>query len=128
MKEVVERIKPIDLEIEYSWFYKDRGTNDYTDLESVMIFGQACPNPNELISELNARYNDYISNDTYENGQYQDDRFYRGLVEKQHHEILQCIHRIRPINSPKTAYRFYSDSIEIEGLEIDKVINYQQLA
>ena len=94
-------------------------------MESVMIFGQACPNPNELISELNARYNDYISNDTYKNGQYKDDRFYRGLVEKQHHEILQCIHRVRPINSPKTAYLFYSDSIEIEGLEIDKVINYQ---
>jgi hypothetical protein len=128
LKEVVERIKPVDLEIEYSWFYRDRGTNDYTDLESVMIFGQACPNPNELISELNARYNDYISNEKLKNGQYTDDRFYRGLVEKQHYEILQCIHRVRPINSPKTAYLFYSDSIEIEGLEIDKVINYQQLA
>ena len=128
LKNLVEKIKPENLEIKYSWFHTNRGTNDYTDLESVMIFGQACPNPNELISELNARYNDYISNERLKNSQYQDDRFYRGLVEKQHHEILQCIHRIRPINSPKTAYLFYSDSIEIEGLEIDQVINYQQLA
>ena len=49
-------------------------------------------------------------------------------MEKQHHEILQCIHRVRPINGPKIAYLFYSDSIEIEGLEIDKVINYQEVA
>ena len=69
-----------------------------------------------------------MSNEKLENGEYKDERFYRGLVEKQHHEILQCIHRIRPINSPKTAYLFYSDSIKIEGLVIDRVINYQEVA
>lgn len=109
-----------------------RGTNEYSDIESVMIFGQACPNIDELISEFNARYDDQISNRKLENSEYKDERFYRGLVEKQHHEILQCIHRIRPINSPKTnpktAYLFYSDSIKIEGLVIDRVINYQEVA
>ena len=128
LKDVVERIKPLDLEIEYSWFFADRGTNEYTEYESVMIFGQACPNIDELISELNARYDDQISNEKDENGEYKDERFYRELVAKQHHEILQCIHRVRPINGPKIAYLFYSDSIEIEGLEIDKVINYQEVA
>lgn len=128
IKKVVESIKPADIKIKYSWFFADRGTNEYSDIESVMIFGQACPNIDELISELNARYDDQISNEKLENGEYKDERFYRGLVEKQHHEILQCIHRIRPINSPKTAYLFYSDSIKIEGLVIDRVINYQEVA
>ena len=42
IKGIVQQIKP-GIEIEFSWFYRDRGSNQYKDYQSVMIFGSACP-------------------------------------------------------------------------------------
>ena len=125
VERIVENIKP-DVEVAYSWFYRDRGSNQFKGYQSVIIFGSACPDTDELISELNSQYIQPI-NDDKENGVYQDYRLRQGIVEKQHHEIKQCIHRIRPTDNARKAYLFFSN-FQIYGLKVDQKINYQQWA
>ena len=50
-----------------------------------------------------------------------------GIIQKQHHEIKQCIQRIRPGDNPRKAYLFFSN-FQIDGLKVDQKINYQQWA
>ena len=123
IKGIVQQIKP-GIEVEFSWFYRDRGSNQYKGYQSVMIFGSACPDTDELISELNSQYVQPIS-DYKENGVYQDYRLRQGIIEKQHHEIKQCIFRVRPTDNPRKAYLFFSN-FEIDGLQVDQKINYQE--
>ena len=125
IERIVENIKP-DVEVAYSWFYRDRGSNQYKGYQSVIIFGSACPDTDELISELNSQYIQPI-NDDKENGVYQDYRLRQGIIQQQHHEIKQCIHRIRPTDNARKAYLFFSN-FQIDGLKVDQKINYQQWA
>ena len=57
--------------------------------------------------------------------QYQDPRLVQAIEETQHHEIKQCIHRVRPINNPRQAFLFCSD-FAIDGLEIDEKIQAKE--
>ena len=125
VKRIVERIKP-DISIEYSWFHKDRGSNQYKDCESVLIFGSTYPDIDELNSELNARYDDQISQDKDEKYNfYLDHRLKQGIIDQQHHEIKQCLYRVRPTDKPRTAYLICS-KFEIEGLTIDLELPYSE--
>ena len=49
----------------------------------------------------------------------------RGIIEKQHHEIKQCIQRIRPVDNLRKAYLFFSN-FQIDGLKVDQKINCQE--
>jgi len=125
VKKIVERIKP-DISIEYSWFHKDRGSNQYKDCDSVLIFGSTYPDIDELNSELNARYDDQISQDKDEKYNfYLDHRLKQGIIDQQHHEIKQCLYRVRPTDKPRTAYLICS-KFEIEGLTIDLELPYSE--
>ena len=123
IERIVNNIKP-NVEVACSWFYRDRGSNQFKNYQSVMIFGSACPDTDELISELNSQYVKPIHVDQ-ENEFYQDHRLRQGIIEKQHHEIKQCIHRIRPTDNARKAYLFFSD-FQIDGLKVDQKINYQE--
>ena len=123
IKGIVQQIKP-GIEIEFSWFYRDRGSNQYKDYQSVMIFGSVCPDTDELISELNSQYIKPIHANK-ENGVYQDSRLRQGIIHKQHHEIKQCIFRVRSTDNARKAYLFCSN-FEINGLKVDQKINYQE--
>ena len=92
----------------------------------MIIFGSAYPDTDELISELNPQYIKPVSN--YKKDRvYQDSRLRQGIIQQQHHEIKQCIFRIRPTNNARKAYLFCSD-FEIDGLKVDQKINYQEWA
>ena len=112
------------MKIAYSWFNRDRGSNDYEDYQSVIIFGSFIPDDDELTSVLNTRYIKPVSN-RKENRIYQDQRFFQGIAEQQHHEIKQCIHRVRPINNPRQAFLFFSD-FSIDGLEVNRKIEAKE--
>jgi len=125
VKRIVERIKP-GISIEYSWFHKDRGSNQYKDCESVLIFGSTYPDIDELNSELNARYDDQISQEQDQiSKRYKDGRLWQGIIDQQHQEIKQCLYRVRPTDKPRTAYLIAS-KFEIEGLTIDLELPYHQ--
>ena len=123
IERIVDNIKP-DVEVAYSWFYRDRGSNQYKDYQSVMIFGSAYPDTDELISELNPQYIKPVS-DYKKDRVYQDSRLRQGIIQKQHHEIKQCIFRVRPTDNARKAYLFCSN-FEIDGLKVDQKINYQE--
>ena len=47
----------------------------------------------------------------------QDSRLRQGIIQKEHHEIKQCIFRVRPTDNAR---------FEIDGLKVDQKINYQE--
>ena len=72
---------------------------------------------------MNSQYVKPINADK-ENRGYQDYCLRRGIIEKQRHEIKQCIQRIRPVDNPRKAYLFFSN-FQIDGLKVDQKINCQ---
>ena len=73
---------------------------------------------------MNSQYVKPVNADK-ENRGYQDYRLRRGIIEKQHHEIKQCIQRIRPVDNLRKAYLFFSN-FQIDGLKVDQKINCQE--
>ena len=123
IERIVDNIKP-DIEVACNWAHTSRGSNQYKDYQSVMIFGSAYPDTDELISELNPQYIKPVSG--YKKDRvYQDSRLSQGIIQKQHHEIKQCIFRVRPTDNARKAYLFCSN-FEIDGLKVDQKINYQE--
>jgi len=55
----------------------------------------------------------------------QDSRLRQGIIEKQHHEIRQCIFRVPLTDNARKAYLFCSN-FEIDRLKVDQKINYQE--
>ena len=47
----------------------------------------------------------------------QGSRLRPGIIQKQHHEIKQCVFRVRPTDNAR---------FEIDGLQVDQKINYQE--
>ena len=108
-----------DIRIEYDYFFNGRGTNQYQNCQAVVIFGSAYPDIDELIAKENAKNPVVPIRKDQVNGVYQDTRLIQAIKETQHHEIKQCIHRVRPINHFRQAFLFCSDFC-IDGLEINQ--------
>jgi len=123
VRKAVEAIKP-DMKIAYDYFFGSRGTNQYQDCEAVVIFGSAYPDINELIAKENAQNAVELSKHKVD-GVYQDPRLVQAIEETQHHEIKQCIHRVRPTNNSRKAFLFCSD-FAIDGLEINQKIQAKE--
>jgi|TARA_B100002003_G_scaffold85379_1_gene79847 hypothetical protein len=114
-----------DIKTDYDYFFNGRGTNEYQDCQAVVIFGSAYPDIDELIAKENAKNPVVPISKDQVNGVYQDPRLVQAIEETQHHEIKQCIHRVRPINNPRQAFLFCSD-FAINGLEINQKIQAKE--
>ena len=120
VEKIIESIDS-DIKTDYDYFFNGRGTNQYQDCQAVVIFGSAYPDIDELIAKENAKNPVVPISKDQVNGVYQDARLIQAIKETQHHEIKQCIHRIRPINHSRQAFLFCSDFC-IDGLEINQKI------
>ena len=127
LDKVKKAIQSIDSDIktDYDYFFNGRGTNEYQDCEAVVIFGSAYPDIDELIAKENAKNPVVPISKDQVDGVYQDPRLVQAIEETQHHEIKQCIHRVRPINNPRQAFLFCSD-FAIDGLEINQKIQAKE--
>ena len=83
-------------------FWSGRGKDCWRDFDLVIIFGTPEPNPNELFDDARALYADYsspisLAQSESDPRKYADSRLQLLREMRREDEIMQDVHRIRPI-------------------------------
>jgi hypothetical protein len=131
---VKEAIKALGLDIALEHFFSGRGTNDYEDFQTVIIFGTPEANPGELLDETRALYADdpkLISDepDPKNRRNYADPRLQELREMKRKDEILQIAHRSRPVHAKQKSDKHIVivSQIYLEELPPDHIIDPKSL-
>jgi hypothetical protein len=114
-------------------FFSGRGKDCYRDYEVALIFGTPEPNPSELYDEARALYFDDSNpisdkQSKFDPRKYEDSRLQELREMRREDEIMQDVHRIRPIWAEgKDKKVIIMSQLYCEHLPPDKIIDPQTL-